>query len=98
MAPWVENCKIARMACLLVPVFCDNAWWHSAIQDAVMIDFFKGRVQFKPHGVEASSNNGRHCLIWFSRSVEYNWVVSLPADEGTMRIRSRSAKTGEIIK
>jgi phage N-6-adenine-methyltransferase len=85
--PWVEKCRTAELACLLVPVASDSGWFHKAIWFATVIDFFRGRINFiPPDGITASSCNGRHCLIWFDRSFE-----------GVFKIRSRDAKTGKLL-
>ena len=88
IGPWVEKCKTARLACLLVPPRTDCAWWHDAIKNAVKIDFFSGRIAFIPaDGIVESSPNGSHVLIWFG-------MVSY---DGSQRWRSRDAKTGRLI-
>ena len=87
--PWVEKAHKAALACLLVPVLCDQPWWHVALASARLIDFFKGRIRFRPPaGVKETSPNGRHALIWFGDTYQIDcenyW-------------RSRDATTGRIL-
>ena len=87
IAPWVTLAKTARLACLLVPVASDAKWFHAALHSCSLIDFFRGRIDFvPPPGVEASTCNGRHCLMWFDRQ-----RLDDPC------FRSRDAKTGNLI-
>lgn len=88
--PWSQKCREAQVACLLVPVSSDAAWWHESLQHVCCVDFFRGRIDFiPPPGIEASTCNGRHCLMWFRKDIAQagNWL----------RVRSRDAKTGQLI-